>query len=191
MPLVTIEGLVLIAAIALFVAYCTCTIIRARQAQRPPAVNDKKTNAVKALNALSILYETGQQNLVSFKDNQWSIMNYSLLGIAAIVAAFTILSPTHVLGNWVKYISVFLVALIGGFGSVLITDLQFGIVAHRVALNQMKLSLFNDDLPGYSKPSADTICKDRKFFRNVQLPMLFYTSILIGGTAAILIIINK
>ena len=147
--------------------------------------------ANKEKDILGILYQTGQQNLISFKDNQWSTTNYSLLGIAGIVAAFSFIHEAHILDLWSKYIAVFAVLLIAGFGTVLVTDLQLGIRVNRVAINQIKKALFPDKIAGYPGLSDSTITMDRRFFRSAELPILFYASILVGFGTALLIIVSK
>ncbi|HEB09664.1 MAG TPA: hypothetical protein ENI06_00445 [Spirochaetales bacterium] len=147
MPLLTIPGIILLVSIVLFLAYCTFLIIRAKADQKLP--EDQYDKKYEDRDALGILYQTGHQNLLTFKENQWSLTNYSLIGIAAIVAAFLIIYKSNALCIWFKYIAVFLVVLISGFGAVLVTYLQLGIVVHRVALNQMKQVLFKEGMPGY------------------------------------------
>ena len=116
MPILTLQGLTMSVLCALMLAYCVCTTIHRIRTQRPPdeALSKRKPDP----EMLGILYQTGQQNLVSFKESQWSITNYSLLAIAALVAVFTIAWDSHFLVDFLKYTAVVLVVAIAGFGAV-------------------------------------------------------------------------
>ena len=129
--------------------------------------------------------------MISFKDNQWSITNYSLIGIAAILGAFMLVWKMDYSLIVFKYIAVLLVGLIALFAAYLITDLQFGIVANRIGINQMKTVLFNSKTPGFVQMKDIDIDKDSKFFRSLQQPLLFYLSLIVGATAAIYIIVRS
>jgi hypothetical protein len=189
MPILTLQGLTMSVLCALMLAYCVCTTIHRIRTQRPPdeALSKRKSDP----ETLGILYQTGQQNLVSFKESQWSITNYSLLAIAAVVAVFTIAWDSHFLVDFLKYTAVVLVVAIAGFGAVLVTDLQLGIRAHRVSINQMKKALFPQPMPGYPGLTQETIDRDKKFFRGAELPVLYYVSILLGLLFAIVLIVIK
>jgi hypothetical protein len=186
MPLVGILGSILLAAVGFAFGFFIRSMLSTKALNPRPARKFNKKYGDRS--GLGVLYQTGQETLISFKNNQWAITNYSLIGIAAVLGAFILIWKMDNPMPIFKYVAAFLVVLIILFATYLITDLQFGIVASRISLNQMKRVLFSNGTPGFHEMSEDEFEKDTKFFRSLQLPILFYLSLFVGSAIAIYII---
>ncbi len=130
--------------------------------------------------AVYTLYQTGQDNLISFKSTQWNITEYCALAYGAMIGILVLLEDRRIQRDWHILILAIMAIIVAEFSIYFIIELQCAITENRISINYWRKTYFPAPTPGLMNLSETEIKSNMRFFRDIKVPSLFIITIIIG-----------